>query len=177
MRAGQGHPDEARSARYILKDYVHGKLLFAHPPPGISKETFNERTHQISLKKARHKKHAPTTRVGKRAATFSAPVILNNDGLPVHGIKSVALDDEFFGSTASAFSGGALVNGSTHNGKTFTRARLFPHQNMVADDGTPLDRNGSQLATALARASDIRVDKKHHKKGKRVKQRSGQGYE
>lgn len=30
---GQGQPDESRAARYILKDYVNGKLLFCHPPP------------------------------------------------------------------------------------------------------------------------------------------------
>ncbi|KKZ60498.1 hypothetical protein EMCG_04862 [[Emmonsia] crescens] len=30
---GLGQPDESRAARYILKDYVSGKLLFCHPPP------------------------------------------------------------------------------------------------------------------------------------------------
>ena len=30
---GQGQPDESRAARYVLKDYVSGKLLFCHPPP------------------------------------------------------------------------------------------------------------------------------------------------
>ncbi|OCL12909.1 P-loop containing nucleoside triphosphate hydrolase protein, partial [Glonium stellatum] len=30
---GQGQPDESRAARYVLKDYVKGKLLFCHPPP------------------------------------------------------------------------------------------------------------------------------------------------
>lgn len=29
-----GQPDQPRSARYILKDYVSGKLLYCHPPPG-----------------------------------------------------------------------------------------------------------------------------------------------
>lgn len=32
-KTGQGQPDESRAARYILKDYVAGKLLFCHPPP------------------------------------------------------------------------------------------------------------------------------------------------
>ncbi|KAM4056150.1 50S ribosome-binding GTPase domain-containing protein [Hirsutella rhossiliensis] len=32
---GLGQPDESRAARYILKDYVNGKLLFVRPPPGI----------------------------------------------------------------------------------------------------------------------------------------------
>ncbi|EFW99887.1 ribosome biogenesis GTPase [Grosmannia clavigera kw1407] len=33
-KAGQGQPDESRAARYILKDYVNGKLLYCAPPPG-----------------------------------------------------------------------------------------------------------------------------------------------
>lgn len=33
-----GRPDEARSSRYILKDFVAGKLLYCHPPPHISEE-------------------------------------------------------------------------------------------------------------------------------------------
>lgn len=32
-KTGQGQPDESRAARYILKDYVNGRLLFCHPPP------------------------------------------------------------------------------------------------------------------------------------------------
>uniref|UniRef100_A0A665UUI4 Large subunit GTPase 1 homolog n=1 Tax=Echeneis naucrates TaxID=173247 RepID=A0A665UUI4_ECHNA len=35
-----GQPDQSRSARYILKDYVSGKLLYCHPPPHINAEHF-----------------------------------------------------------------------------------------------------------------------------------------
>ncbi|XP_047444037.1 large subunit GTPase 1 homolog [Mugil cephalus] len=35
-----GQPDQPRSARYILKDYVNGKLLYCHPPPHIKAEDF-----------------------------------------------------------------------------------------------------------------------------------------
>ncbi|XP_022071356.2 large subunit GTPase 1 homolog [Acanthochromis polyacanthus] len=35
-----GQPDQSRSARYILKDYVSGKLLYCHPPPHIRAEDF-----------------------------------------------------------------------------------------------------------------------------------------
>uniref|UniRef100_A0A671FSL7 Large 60S subunit nuclear export GTPase 1 n=1 Tax=Rhinolophus ferrumequinum TaxID=59479 RepID=A0A671FSL7_RHIFE len=35
-----GQPDQPRSARYILKDYVCGKLLYCHPPPGRDPVTF-----------------------------------------------------------------------------------------------------------------------------------------
>ncbi|CAJ1060727.1 large subunit GTPase 1 homolog [Xyrichtys novacula] len=35
-----GQPDQSRSARYILKDYVSGKLLYCYPPPHINAEDF-----------------------------------------------------------------------------------------------------------------------------------------
>lgn len=36
-----GQPDQARAARYILKDLVNGKLLYCYAPPGIPQETFH----------------------------------------------------------------------------------------------------------------------------------------
>uniref|UniRef100_A0A4W4FGR6 Large subunit GTPase 1 homolog n=1 Tax=Electrophorus electricus TaxID=8005 RepID=A0A4W4FGR6_ELEEL len=35
-----GQPDQSRSARYVLKDYVSGKLLYCHPPPHINADQF-----------------------------------------------------------------------------------------------------------------------------------------
>ncbi|XP_051957580.1 large subunit GTPase 1 homolog [Xyrauchen texanus] len=35
-----GQPDQSRSARFILKDYVSGKLLYCHPPPHINPKDF-----------------------------------------------------------------------------------------------------------------------------------------
>ena len=32
---GLGQPDGSRAARYVLKDYVKGKLLYCHPPPPL----------------------------------------------------------------------------------------------------------------------------------------------
>lgn len=43
----RGQPDQSRSARYVLKDYVTGKLLYCHAPPGYNQEefhTFSSRT-------------------------------------------------------------------------------------------------------------------------------------
>lgn len=33
---GKGEPDASRAARYLLKDYVKGRLLYCSPPPGYS---------------------------------------------------------------------------------------------------------------------------------------------
>ncbi|KFV88571.1 Large subunit GTPase 1, partial [Struthio camelus australis] len=35
-----GQPDQPRSARYVLKDYVSGKLLYCHPPPDVDPNDF-----------------------------------------------------------------------------------------------------------------------------------------
>ncbi|XP_068001734.1 large subunit GTPase 1 homolog isoform X2 [Melanerpes formicivorus] len=40
-----GQPDQPRSARYVLKDYVSGKLLYCHPPPGVDPNDFQHQ-HQ-----------------------------------------------------------------------------------------------------------------------------------
>lgn len=36
-----GQPDNARSARYILKDFVNGKLLYCVAPPTLDQERFH----------------------------------------------------------------------------------------------------------------------------------------
>lgn len=36
MTQGYGSADEARASRYILKDYVSGKLLYVNPPPHLA---------------------------------------------------------------------------------------------------------------------------------------------
>lgn len=172
MRSGQGNPDEARSARYVLKDYVNGKLLFCHPPPGISETRFNEETHQKSLLRATGKKRAPVTRVGKNADTFVPPNIpelrSEENGLPAlgRGAKSQAFDYAFFESNTGATR--PVIQGSNRTGEAYSRSTMFPHQNIVADDGTLLSRR---------RPEGIPVDGKRHKKMKRVKQRSGKGYD
>lgn len=35
-----GQPDNPRAARYVLKDYMNGKLLYCHPPPGIDADVY-----------------------------------------------------------------------------------------------------------------------------------------
>lgn len=38
----RGLPDNARSSRYVLKDFVNGKLLFCHAPPGVNQEDYHQ---------------------------------------------------------------------------------------------------------------------------------------
>lgn len=36
-----GQPDNPRASRYILKDFVNGKLLYANAPPGVDQSSFH----------------------------------------------------------------------------------------------------------------------------------------
>lgn len=37
----RGLPDNPRTARYILKDYVNGRLLYCHAPPGVPQDQYH----------------------------------------------------------------------------------------------------------------------------------------
>lgn len=153
---------------------MNAKILFCHPPLGVSESSFNERTHELALLRAVNKKRAPVTRVGKGADTFvpsNAPV---NGILPAlgQGHKAQAVDRAFFAS-GSELASRPFVQGSARNGQEYSRAKLFPHQNSVADDGTVL----SGRKTRPDGGNEPGNSKKHHKKNKRVKQRSGKGYD
>ncbi|KAF9270034.1 P-loop containing nucleoside triphosphate hydrolase protein [Marasmius fiardii PR-910] len=175
MRSGQGNPDEARAARYILKDYVNAKLLFCHPPPGKEPTLFNERTHQFQLRRVAGKKRAPVTRVGKGADTFVPTEPSSQEQNAVHdgqGIKSRALDQEFFDNQSiGVYAKG--IHGA--KGLGFSRPMSFSHQNAVTNTGIAVAPKHARLAAVLA--NQTQDGSKRHKKPKRVKQRSGKGYD
>lgn len=166
-RSGQGNPDEARAARYVLKDYVNAKLLYCHPPPNTPREQYDAMTQSHALERITLKKRAPVTRVGKNADTFVEYGIASPGHIP-HGPKSRAVDESFFDSGYS-LSSRPFVQGGAHHGQPFSRAQSFPHQNMLAADGS---------SVASASSGQMRAKgKKHFKGNKRVKQRSGKGYD
>ena len=77
-RASFGMPDTSRAARYVLKDYVNAKLLFAHPPPGIDVDEFmsTSRERSLAILEAQFeagRKRAPASHVSKNADTYVAP--------------------------------------------------------------------------------------------------------
>lgn len=62
MRSGQGNPDESRAARYILKDFVNGKLIYCYPPPSIDAKDFNaENVFPIKERNLTFESHPSTT--------------------------------------------------------------------------------------------------------------------
>ncbi|KAF5659167.1 GTP-binding protein [Fusarium heterosporum] len=80
---GLGQPDESRAARYILKDYVSGKLLFVSPPPGIDNAAdFNRGLYDED--------HLPE----KRRAALSAAMDQLSVADPASSEPFLAMDDD-----------------------------------------------------------------------------------
>lgn len=59
-----GQPDNPRASRYILKDFVTGRLLYCFAPPGIPQEEF----HKFKIK---NKKPPQLTAPAARAVRVS----------------------------------------------------------------------------------------------------------
>jgi len=162
-RSGQGNPDEARAARYILKDYVNAKLLFCHPPPNHSADDFNLEARQLALRRIARKKRAPRTRVGKNANTYIFDGNIDHPSdppsLPGQSEKSRSLDRHFFdesaGLAARPFAKGAM--GRIQN---VSRSMLYPHHLSVADDGTPLPTQGVQIGALGGRLTGKKTPQK-----------------
>lgn len=77
--SGQGNPDESRAARYILKDYVNGKLLWVEPPPG-----------DIDAKEFNNELYDPSHLTGKRRMALSA-------AMEAMSVAEAAEDESEFG--------------------------------------------------------------------------------
>jgi large subunit GTPase 1 len=96
--SGLGQPDESRAARYVLKDYVNGKLLYCEPPPGdIDPQEFNLGLHDAE--------HLPEKRRAALVAALDHLSVVDDDlvslaptdilSLPA-GPKTERLDKGFF---------------------------------------------------------------------------------
>ena len=161
-KTGQGQPDESRAARYVLKDYVSGKLLFCHPPPNdppINARAFNYELYDIE--------HLPQKRRAMLAAQAQASLIGSEDPLliddtnplptaPAQGEKSTRLDKRFFGPGQS--SAGHL---------------MMPFNHQYSEQGKQLSGRKLTAMTALEKNIDPAemklMNSKKHFKGNRKK--------
>ncbi|GAB1315022.1 hypothetical protein MFIFM68171_05232 [Madurella fahalii] len=162
MTQGLGQPDQSRAARYVLKDYVNGKLLYVDPPPGISDaEEFNRELYEFS--------HLPAKR---RAALASAMEEMSVEGddnasllsdmIPLpSGKKSEKLDKAFFKSGQG---------NAGHASMPFNYK--YSEQGMAATNGKQL--SGRKLRTMIAiekgiDPKDVQLasGKKHFKGGQK----------
>ncbi|KAL8719014.1 MAG: hypothetical protein Q9225_003915 [Loekoesia sp. 1 TL-2023] len=170
-KTGQGQPDESRAARYILKDYVNGKLLFCHPPPSdppIDAREFNRDLYNLE--------HLPQ----KRQAALAAQAEISINGTedpslmddpeflpapPLQGEKSTRLDKKFFG---------------PGQGSAGHLKMPFNHQYTEQGIASRKQLSGRKQRTMIAleknlEPADVRLmNNKKHFKGRRGKSRAAQ---
>ena len=126
---GLGQPDESRAARYVLKDYVKGKLLFCHPPPedpAIDEREFNEELydkHRLPLNRQRLammtdddeldpdldvsdiSSSAHQSSTSTKESSANASHARQQQSRHVEGSKTSRLDKKFFGAPKSGNAG------------------------------------------------------------------------
>ncbi|KAJ3080852.1 hypothetical protein HDU99_007244 [Rhizoclosmatium hyalinum] len=189
-KSGQGNPDEARAARIILKEYVMGKLLYCHPPPGnYDPVDFNIETYsgpEFFPKKKRAKTHEvagePMEVDGEEEEEDDEE--LDDEEEDEHDITRAdeaninrSLDSNFF--KAKSNSSGVNMKGKFQS-TGFTRSKLYPHQvGAVASAGETVVVKGKGKAKAVALPTAVPgmgfglddAKSKKHKKEKRGKVR------
>lgn len=162
MTQGFGSADESRASRYILKDYVNGKLLYINPPPHIEDDTpytleecreFNKDLYTFD--------RLPTTRKEQIREAAKAK-----------GIDVVDLARDLKNLTFAAHTGGTDTKEAmsvTHGGK---QAALYN----VADD---LDKEFFKMNNIEGKLTDPfhrqsgngSGSKKHNKKNKKARKK------
>lgn len=97
MTQGLGQPDQSRAARYVLKDYVSGKLLYVEPPPDVTDaQEFNRELYDISQLPAK-RRAVVTAAMEELSVEGDDTASLLSDMLPLpRGPKSEKIDKAFF---------------------------------------------------------------------------------
>lgn len=101
---GMGQPDESRAARYVLKDYVKGKLLFCHPPPvdpPLDPKHFNRELYDVNHLPAKRRTHLASLAGNSSLAGTEDASLMEADldmvPMPAQSEKSSRMDKKFFG--------------------------------------------------------------------------------
>ncbi|GES94684.1 P-loop containing nucleoside triphosphate hydrolase protein [Rhizophagus clarus] len=158
-KSGHGNLDESRAARYILKDYVNGKLPFCHPPLAeISPREFNAELHNLKL-------YTKTKKTVSSSSTITHDDNMSKSYAEINvSTKSRAFDKSFFSNRTQ------LPKIKGKYGGEFSRVKLYSIHGKLDDNGKLIDEGGSP--------SSMISSKKHHKKGKRnAKNRGANGYD
>jgi large subunit GTPase 1 len=158
---GLGQPDESRAARFILKDYVKGKLLFCHPPPvdpPINPKHFNRELYDIYHLPSK-RRHAAGALLAASQSQSEEPSLMDEDldmvPLPVQGEKTSRMDKKFFGP-----------------GQGIARVNM-PFHHQYSEQGKQKQLSGRKLKTMTALEKDVdpadltMKSKKHFKANKR----------
>lgn len=155
-RTGQGQPDESRAARYILKDYVQGKLLFCQPPPGdVNPVDFNRALYDEGHLPEKRRQALTTMNTSLMDEQSS---VADTEALAYkQGPKSTKLDRAFFG-----------------QGQANSAHLRMPFNHKYSQQGTASGKqlSGRKQRTILALENDVDsrdvkmlTSKKHFKHG------------
>ena len=145
-----GQPDESRAARYILKDYVKGRLPFCHPPP--AEPPTGERDFNSEL----YDSGDPELQTTHAAEADDGTSIASKDRLPFEGRKSKQVDKRFFGSGSG---------GAGHTSSPFAYVA-------GGRGGKSLSGRKQRLVVAMEKGvdpSEVQLDGKKHFKGRRAR--------
>lgn len=160
---GLGQPDESRAARYVLKDYVKGKLLYCHPPPAdppIDPVAFNRELYDVNHLPEKRRHHLQSLAAESSVAGTADDASLMDAELdavpfnsaPMQGEKGRGLDKRFFGPGQ----GMAKVNAPFHH--------------KYHEQGKELSGRKLKAITALEKdvdMSELQNGKKHFKANKK----------
>ncbi|KAL9038452.1 MAG: hypothetical protein Q9180_003127 [Flavoplaca navasiana] len=170
-KTGQGQPDESRAARYILKDYVSGKLLFCKPPPNeppIDAREFNRELYQTEHLPLKRQAALAVQAEGSTTGSENPSLMDNPDILPappLQGEKSTRLDRKFF---------------SPGQGTAGHLNMPFNHQYSEQGMAARKQLSGRKAQTMLALEKDIDpaelklMNGKKHFKGRKAKPKASQ---
>lgn len=157
---GLGQPDIARASRYILKDYVNGKLLFVHPPPGIDDAKAFNRELYGAYNLPEKRRAALVAAVESMSVADEESVTIDTDIVTIPmGPKTQRLDVGFFGGQGT----------QGHTSMPFNHK--YTEQGLAA--GKMLSGRKARTAIALENGidpKDVQVgsSKKHFKGGARM---------
>ncbi|KAF2654733.1 P-loop containing nucleoside triphosphate hydrolase protein [Lophiostoma macrostomum CBS 122681] len=173
---GLGQPDESRAARFVLKDYVKGKLLFCHPPPvdpPIEPKHFNRELYDANHLPAKRRAHLQSIAESSSLATSDDPSLMEADldsfplPIPERGAKSKNIDKRFF----------APGQGMGHTSLPF-------HSKYTGGNDRQKELSGRKLKTMTALEKDVDPSelraagsKKHFKGNKRRAKKEKGEYE
>jgi large subunit GTPase 1 len=172
---GFGQPDESRAARYVLKDYVKGKLLYCHPPPvdpPIDAKAFNRELYDINHLPEKRRKHLTAIAAELAEAQEESASLMDGeedvDAVPFNsapklGEKSKGLDKRFFGP------GQGMVK------------QNVPFHHKYSDQNKELSGRKLKALTALEKDVDVSElqanSKKHYKANKKRAKKVKQEYD
>ncbi len=164
MTQGFGSADESRAARYILKDYVNGKLLFVNPPPnedGTNRPLnealeFNKDLYTIDLLSENRRKqiiYAINSTPGFDLETFD----LSKD------LEKLSFSSHIGGADGSdsRTAGYGGVNSSLHSASDELNKEFFQMNGVNSIANIPFHRKGAVVDNS-----------KKHKKSKKLKTRN-----